>query len=464
VGVFVSGAVLAFERRHQTEGLVAGIWVALADYGNAGVLYPPVFDGERFGGTRYMPLSISMYAVGAGLTGDYLTAGHYLGFGLMACLLMVLAAVLFQQFVPLPVALTMAATVLATDVGRLGAAGIRFEALPTVLQIGAVVIAMRPGRVSAATAAGLCALAIASKATALFAPLAIGLWLAWRDRRAGLFFACVLVAQLGIVLAAFELVSGGRMSQNLVATLGSQSALDLITGIVRVIRQARTNAGQVLWLVPFAAIGFLLAIHRRSISLVQISLVVALTIAAVVMTDPGAGYNHLLDVTVLVVLVAGEGWRRWEDENTLPALFPAALVVVVLAVLLVWPSGTRELVPVRPGAQPPGRQVAALVAGSGPILSEDAAIPVLAGHHPVVLDPYMLVRLGEDHPDWYASLVRRVKAGQFRWVITLQDLGSRGARQRYQHRRFGAGVHDALLRGYRLEKRIGSYWIYVPKS
>ena len=43
-------------------GHVQGIWMALARYAHDGTLYPPLFDGVRFGGTRYMPLPIVLNA------------------------------------------------------------------------------------------------------------------------------------------------------------------------------------------------------------------------------------------------------------------------------------------------------------------------------------------------------------------------------------------------------------------
>ncbi len=51
---------------------VGGAWVGLARYVNDGVLYPPLYDGHSFGGTRYMPLQFLAYAGGAEETGDYL--------------------------------------------------------------------------------------------------------------------------------------------------------------------------------------------------------------------------------------------------------------------------------------------------------------------------------------------------------------------------------------------------------
>jgi hypothetical protein len=49
---------------------VSGSWIALARYVNAGVVYPPLHDGDAFGGTRYMPLQFFAHAGLARLTGE----------------------------------------------------------------------------------------------------------------------------------------------------------------------------------------------------------------------------------------------------------------------------------------------------------------------------------------------------------------------------------------------------------
>ena len=47
---------------------VAGAWMALAQRFADGTLYPPLYDGEQFGGTRFAPLAISLYGGAARLT------------------------------------------------------------------------------------------------------------------------------------------------------------------------------------------------------------------------------------------------------------------------------------------------------------------------------------------------------------------------------------------------------------
>jgi hypothetical protein len=473
LGIGLAGAVVivrvleAIPRLDGTEGFVAGIWVALADYADRGIIYPPLFDGEAFGGTRYMPVPILAHALTTRLTGDYLISGHLLGMAYMAGLLAVLVGVA-RRSVPIPVAFLLASAVLATDVGRLAAIGIRFEALPTALQLAAVAMVGRRGPWALVAASSLCTIAILTKVTALFAPVAILVWLVTRDRRGLITFAMLLLAELAAAALVIELLSSGRFSENLGATLfASQGTPDLLLGAARLVRLGARDATPIALLVPFAVVGLLLAIHHRRITIFQLSLLAAIPVTAVILSEPGAAYNHLLDVAVLVAIAAAEVWRRSEHEARLSGVLPAVMSTVLGATILVW------LVLAIPGiwatfSQPrePGPAIltARLVGGGGPILSEDAALPVLAHQTPVVLDSFMLVRLGKLHPDWYDSLVERVEDREFPWVVSLQALDAPEARELYRERRFGAEVHDALLEHYRLSRRIGTYWIYVPAS
>src|SRR5215470_16280801 len=62
VGVLGFGSWLILAAAHRDDlyraGFVAGAWLELVRSAAHGLLYPPLFDGGYFGGTRYMPLTI----------------------------------------------------------------------------------------------------------------------------------------------------------------------------------------------------------------------------------------------------------------------------------------------------------------------------------------------------------------------------------------------------------------------
>jgi hypothetical protein len=311
-------------------------------------------------------------------------------------------------------------------------------------------------------------MAILTKVTALFAPIAILVWLVARDRRGLVRFAILLLAEVGVAALVIELLSSGRFSENLGATLfAAQGTPDLLTGAVRLVRLGARDATPIALLVPFAVVGLLLAVHHRRITLVQVALLAAVLVTAVILTEPGAAYNHLLDVTVLLAIAAAEAWQSSQHEQRLPDLVPAVMSTVLGATVFVWLTLTLPGIWAtfsRPREPSPAILTARLIGAAGPILSEDAAIPVLADQTPVVLDPFMLVRIGKLHPEWYDSLICRVEREGFSWVVSLQALDAPEARDLYRERRFGAGVHDALLQHYRLSRRIGTYWLYLPRA
>src|SRR5919109_1478572 len=48
-----------------------GVWMALAQHLNTQGLYPELYDGHAYGGSRYMPLPIVLHAALARVTGEY---------------------------------------------------------------------------------------------------------------------------------------------------------------------------------------------------------------------------------------------------------------------------------------------------------------------------------------------------------------------------------------------------------
>src|SRR5947209_7532536 len=74
LSVVLSYAVLALVHRNDRFQInfVSGVYATLAADLNAGTFYRELYDGEHFGGTRYMPLSFVPHAGVARLTGEYL--------------------------------------------------------------------------------------------------------------------------------------------------------------------------------------------------------------------------------------------------------------------------------------------------------------------------------------------------------------------------------------------------------
>src|SRR6185369_8449561 len=96
---------------------LGGTWAALAESARTGNLYPPIFDGEHYAGTRYMPLPILMNALASAMTGSPVIGGKIAAAVLMPALLALVFVTLRGLSCPAPLAAALAAVVLATDTG-----------------------------------------------------------------------------------------------------------------------------------------------------------------------------------------------------------------------------------------------------------------------------------------------------------------------------------------------------------
>ena len=75
--LLAAGALRALLHLNDLAGSmthVSGIWMALAQYLNDGIFYPPLHADGYYAGTRYMPVFFSLIAGIEHLTGNYLVA------------------------------------------------------------------------------------------------------------------------------------------------------------------------------------------------------------------------------------------------------------------------------------------------------------------------------------------------------------------------------------------------------
>jgi hypothetical protein len=96
------------------------------------------------------------------------------------------------------------------------------------------------------------------------------------------------------------------------------------------------------------------------------------------------------------------------------------------------------------------------------VLSEDPSIPVSLGQVPIVLDAWMLLRMGRRDPAWSDSLARRVEAREFATVVLTRPLEGNETWYRTVH--FGRLIAEAIQRNYRFSERVATYDLYVPKA
>jgi len=192
--------------------------------------------------------------------------------------------------------------------------------------------------------------------------------------------------------------------------------------------------------------------------------------------DIGAGDNHLLDLAVLAVLVIGHASSSFSpalDERSAvpPQLRSPRLTVVQTVVLLfaLWITTTHLVVLVpdvytamaalTAGGNANHRPLEGWITAHDTILSEDPYVPIALGQVPVVLDPFMLLRIGKRHPDAVQALIERIEAKDFNFVILTAPLERTEWWEKFH---FGTDVIQAIDRSYDFSGGAEGYYVYTP--
>lgn len=182
----------------------------------------------------------------------------------------------------------------------------------------------------------------------------------------------------------------------------------------------------------------------------------SLAVAVFVMTNHGAGFNHLTELIALVAVCAGVwGARGLAAGSPLPAV---ALALVVLA------GGWRDLLPLLRHARDEHNLRAGVTRvirdEPGPVLSEDALLTLAAGRRPALTDPGALRSLALKGDPRAERVVQALERGEFRLVVLLEDLewGERW----YRDFHLGEPAASALRRRYRKVAEVDGFHLYRP--
>ncbi len=475
LALVVGAAVLVLAVAHVDDRFgvdhVSGTWLSLAAAAREGTLYPPLAADGFFAGTRYVPLPFLLQAVGDVVTGDPLRGGKLVSYAAGAVILALVLLAARRRRAPWPVALVLTAAVPVSVAGVTTMLWIRGDAVAVALGLGSLaVVAERPTVRRAVIGGLLAALAWLSMLTALWAVAGLVGWLALRHRRAALAAAGAFLGASALLFAAGELLSRGRMSDNVdLLFAGAGTDRNVFAGVRSLWDVAVRDQRSVWALLVVAAATVVVAVVRRRPGVYELALVAAGAMLLVVMRDVGAAANHLLPATALAaIVVAG----LWSPELSLGRWATAArAVAVVAAVAAILVASRHTLAPdvrdVLQGddAQYDRRPLAGLVSSDDCLLAQDPTLPLLLGRRPVVLDPFMLLRLGERRPEDVAQLVQRIDRGAFDRIV----LFVRPERDPFHFRliNFGGDVADAIERSYRFDAEVESeppVFVYVPRA
>jgi hypothetical protein len=447
-------------------GHVSGVWIGLARYLNDGVLYPAVYEDGRFAGSRYMPLFFTLHAGLAAVTGEYVMSGKLLSLAVtLAC-----GALVFWTVRRLgcgwTVAVVLATLALVSSSGFLASTTIRGDLLPVVWQLAALLAVHRSRKPTAALVAGLCCtLAVLSKVTAGWAPLAIIAVTIRSDRKFLLLFLAAWLGSLAAAVLALHVLSAGRLLASFRVFSEPGFLGLLLKSPVRLLKFLTTTCPLLLVAMPFVLLECSRAVAQRRLTVYHWAIFCDLPVLLVIFADRGTDYNHLVDLAVLSVVLVGMLWAGQTEGTSLKP---------VLAVALLWALGATWAAnlgfPVRDvitgSAQParPNKPLADVIPDDAVMLTEDPLVDASRGRLPVVLDPYALPFIERKHPEWVADLERRVKQREFAFVVLQYrvDLDPEVEDGWYRNV-FGVNVRDAILANYRFQLQREGFCVYVPK-
>lgn len=454
----------------------ASVHMGLAAHLNAGRFYPALYDGEHYGGTRYMPLYFVLHAGLARLTGEYVVSGKLLSLSLGVLLAVVLVALLRRVGCGRGPAFALAALVVGSGTGVFACTTIRGDLLPVVCQLAALLAAWgRPSYRRVMLAGLLCTLAFYSKLTAVWAAPAIGLtFLLARDWRRARAFAGAWLGTLAATAALLHVITAGRMVENFTAlsASGMSSFFVLARGPYRLFGFLPRGGPLLQALVPFLLLECFRAWRARAWTVCHWAFLFCVPVLAAIMADVGAVSNHLIDLTAAAALVAGALWASLAAEKGAWALRGLLALSVAWGLCGLWvnslargtASAARDLA--RGTQRHPAVPLAGLLPAGGALLAEDALVPVSRGQVPVVLDLYALSRLQRSRPEVVRPLVRRIEDHGFARVVLRQRVEGvdydRG--DDWESFYYGPAVSAALRRHYRLERTGDGYRVLVPKE
>jgi hypothetical protein len=226
--------------------------------------------------------------------------------------------------------------------------------------------------------------------------------------------------------------------------------------------------------VPLAVLECVLAWRQRRWTIYHGAFLLSLPILLVIFTDLGADFNHLLDLVVLGIPLAGSLWASLPSADRVSAGVRAGLACGACWVLFMCWTATlgnpvRDVLTTWAGrgtSRFPAKPLEGMVADDATLLCEDPWVSIARGQTPTVLDPCALACMARSHPQMGADLVRRIEAGAFDRIVLRKHGGEIDPREEgeWEDRAFGRPVVDAVRANYEPQGQAQGYVIYAPRG
>lgn len=186
----------------------------------------------------------------------------------------------------------------------------------------------------------------------------------------------------------------------------------------------------------------------------------------------GAAGNYLLEFQAAVALFSAVALGRLVDvamaAGWRPGARRTAAVAAVLAVVLLTLHGGRTAFEYRrffhPAPSPVEERIAEIVllralATDGPILTDFPVFATLA-NHPVEYQPFIMSQLAREGKWDESRFLQDLSAQRYSLIITDADLRDPDA----VLAGFTPSMREAIIGGYRLEDRLGPFFLFVPDA
>src|SRR6185295_6092974 len=104
--------------------------------------------------------------------------------------------------------------------------------------------------------------------------------------------------------------------------------------------------------------------------------------------------------------------------------------------------------------------IAAMVQPGEQVLTEDPSIDVRLHRRPVVMDPFMVMRLDRSRPQEVDPLISWISSRRFDLVVLVVSLDDRSFDFWWDDLHFGPRVAKALRNSYAFDRSVGRYYLY----
>jgi hypothetical protein len=339
-------------------------------------------------------------------------------------------------------------------------------------------------------------MAVFSKLSAIWAPIALLIWLGRTDRKLASWLAVCGMASGALLFGAACWASDGRFLSDCLGIAwgtaprgtdpgSSALASRLVASVLRIGTELIHAAPGLL-----CTLSLVLVTHwarpapasSRSRTLLSWSLVLAVLALWIVFAQDGTFTNHLADV--LLLLIPCVALSRPQEDAAARGVPPAgpslravwssglALALCVGAIdLRLHAQMAESFVSLRRGhLGGDGSRLGLLeeIPRGTRILSEHAGVAVARGERPVMLDSFLFLRAGLETPERSKRLASRLASKEFGAVVLQRPLDAASLEGWFARAHLGRDVAEAVKGAYSLDRvvHLGSQdlYIYIPTA